>query len=368
MSLHSSFTIINASHRLSAGSLTNTCLYDVCSTILSYYETHPGFQRIAWNSGSVGGGLDPAYGTSPVKENSWFIYRAVSSSVIYDVAIKVATGAYDTGQNAWRTNTDTGLGIGISWHSSSAAWQGTTANNGSDAFTDPGKPWKSGSITGQRINGISGSLVVSKSGLVQLLVAAVNDVINVAVTGDNDYTIIHAAPDRHAFTGGSPAGRTLYFGTYTAFSSSYDLPLCVAELDNNLDYESGRTNTTQTSYGGGLVYTGSLGTIEFGLCGTGTASSYNVVDSSMATHEMSAIVNENPVVAITAYYISTDYPTIEPTVKLYGKLKGITTVSFNAHSYRFYAGGSKLTVFDGTKFQSLAWNSASMGVRELNLL
>jgi hypothetical protein len=369
MSLHSSFTTINASYRLTNGGAANNCLYDVCSTILSYYETHPGFQRIAWNSGSVGGGLDPQYGASPVKENAWFVYRAVSSSTVYDVAIKVATGAYDTGQNAWKTDTDTGLAIGISWHSSSASWQGTTANNGSDAFSDAGKPWKSGSITGQRINGTSGTHVTTKNGLVRLLGPSIGTSVNVAVTGDNDYTIIHAAPNRDGFLSSTDLRRTLYYGTYTAFSSSYSIPLCVAELSVLTDYESGASNTTTTTYGGGLVYTSSIGTIQFGLCGTGVPVQNNVVDPSLATHEMSSVVNENPVVAITSYTVgSEDYPSLETTVKLYGRLKGIGTVSYNAHSFRYYDGGRKLTIYDGTRFQALAWNSASLGVVELNLL
>ena len=369
MALKSTFTVVNG-----AISLTPTpgILYDFCSAILTYYNNHPDYRLIAWNSGSVGGGFDPRYGSNPVRENSFFIYRAVSSSTPYDIAIKVATGSYDTGRNEWKTVSDTGLAVGITWHSSGEAWQGTTNNDGSDRFTDPGKPWKSGSLSVLRINGVGGLLQTKKNGLFQLASPTQQDVANIAITGDKDYTYIHIAQLREPYVGvGTPT--SCYFGTYTPFSSSYNVPLVLNNFVNNQNYETGRTNTTTTDYDGGLIYTSSLGSLEYsiGNTGLGTAklgTANNGVDQSLATHEMPSVVQEFPIMLTTAYYLASDWPTNDPVVRIFGKFKGVNIVSTTAYAYRFYQEGSKFTINTWANFLSLAWDSGSIGVSELNKL
>lgn len=364
MTLKSTFTVVNG-----AVGYTDTpgILYDYCATILDYYNTHPDYYLVAWNSGSAGGGFDPRYGSNPVRENAFFIYRAVSSSVPYDIAIKVATGSYDTGVNEWKTQLDSGLSIGVAWHSSGEAWQGTTNKDGSDRFTDPGKPWKSGSHSCLRINGISGSLEATKNGLFLLANTTQNDVANVAITGDRDYTYIHIAKLREAYNAnGAPT--SCYLGTYAPFSSSYNVPLVINNFAFNQNYESGRSNTTTIDYEGGLIFTSSLGPVEYAIGNTGLSQVSNGVSQTIATHEMPAVVHEFPIVLTTAYYLAADWPSLDPVVRIFGKFKGVNAVASTAYAYRFYQEGNRFTVYNFSSFLSLAWYSGSVGVRELNKL
>lgn len=227
------------------------------ATFISYFDSHPGFQRIASNFGTSGTGLSGSFVfTGSSGENAWAIYRTLSSSIPYDIAFVWAyNNPYVT--NTWIDGTNWGFGFAMAWHSSSQAWSGSVNNNGSDAFFTASRPWKTGSIVFPRANGPGGTYQTNQNCVMKPFAASItnNNVWQLTIVGDNDNT--------HAFLQNadeSLLGDAKYFfafGQYLPITSSMNLPLfCFAFNILNEANDIGSTTSGEVgNQNGGLSYT-----------------------------------------------------------------------------------------------------------------
>jgi len=232
------------------------------TAIVSYFDNHTGFNRLASfygrempSSGEFGKGLGHMNDwTQNPLDGCWAIWRTLSASIQYDVALIAAEGSlintYPSG--TWQPE---GAGFGIflvgAYHPS-GAWNGTTTNTGSDTFTTP---WKSGSITTIRCNGVGGGNTGSLDAtamIIDSVFAFGNNASNIFVTGDNDITYIGIQADKNiryeVYT-------VNVIGLYQTASINSNLPLVQFKLSvNNQDASRGFTvgSTAANSGGGGI--------------------------------------------------------------------------------------------------------------------
>lgn len=355
INLRSKFYILNEHANAFSSSL-----YDAAFCLVNFFSTHPAYTRIAWNSGSVGGGLNSNGFSDSIKDQAWAVFRNNSCSITYDIAIKVGPSAYTAG--GWESYSNAGLSIVAAWHSSSQAWAGTTNNNGTDQFTTT--PWKSGSITTLRSNGQAGANQTNKRGLLDICVTSVVTRTNIVITGTNDYTIVHIARSREAEVAGT-TNTTMFLGKYDVLTASHNLPLCQGIMPV--------LNTTIGSppylLGGGLIYTSSQipGTLMFNIGGNG--GSVTPYDKTLIYSENPNFVVEFPLWITSDLSIATpDYSDIDNGFKIFGTIPDMNVLSYNASGYRFYRNGTRLTIRDAVSDMvfSVPWDSSSLGVIEIN--
>lgn len=353
--LRSKFYVINEHVNAFSSSL-----YDMAFTLINFFETHPAYSRIAWNTGSVGGGLKSNGFSDSIKDQAWFVYRNNSCSITYDIAIKVGT-VYPA--SSWESYNNAGLSIVAAWHSSSQAWAGTTNNNGTDQFTTT--PWKSGSITTLRSNGATGASEATKTGMLEIGVASVVTKTNVVITGTNDYTVVHIAPGRDANEGASTVSTTMFLGKYNAISSSYNLTLCqgIMPILNTV------VGSAPFLAGGGLIYTSSQipGTLMYNIGGNG--GSITPYDKTLIYSENPNFIVEFPLWLTSDLTLATaDYSTIDNGFKIFGTIPEMNVASYNASGYRFYRNGTRLTIKSAVSdmVYSVPWDSGSLRVIEIN--
>lgn len=80
---------------------------NIHAEIVQLFDSAPGWQRIASNYGTGGTGFDATGGTAPSGEEAFVVYRSVSGSQSYDVAIKwswssfYATNVFEGGNSNW---------------------------------------------------------------------------------------------------------------------------------------------------------------------------------------------------------------------------------------------------------------------------
>lgn len=227
------------------------------SIFVSYFDGHPGFQRIASNYGTSGTGLSGSFVFSGSSgENAWVVYRAVSSSIPYDIAF--VWSYYDVyASNTWTESTNYGFGFSMAWHPSLQAWSGSVNNNGLDTFFTADKPWKSGSIVFPRANGSGGTYVTNKNCVLKPYGDSIeNDQIwQLTIIGDNDATFAFLQNSDQNLIG--DARYFFAFGQYTPLSSSFNLPLfCLSFEDLNKNNDIGSTANGQVAYNanGGISY------------------------------------------------------------------------------------------------------------------
>lgn len=109
-----------------------------------FFDTHPGYQRIAWNTGSIDG------------NNAFKVWRAVSGTQKFDVILR---WSYTDYWDAWSVYSDYGVGLAVGAHDSGEAWNGTT-NNPNDVPAVP--PFKPTSIVMARQVACGGNITASK--------------------------------------------------------------------------------------------------------------------------------------------------------------------------------------------------------------
>lgn len=337
----------------------SSSLYDITYCLIDFYENHPAYSRIAWNTGSVGGGLNSNGFPDSIKDEAWFIYRNNSCSITYDIAIKVGA-AYPA--SSWKSYNNSGLSVVAAWHSSSQAWSGSLNNNGSDNFTVT--PWKSGSITTLRSNGDVGSDILNKNGMLEIYPLGVLTKTNVVITGTNDYTIMHIAPFREANDGAGIVSTTMFLGKYEAISSSYNLPLCQGKMPvlNTV------IGDQAFLVGGGLIYTSSQvpGTLMYNVAANGLITG---CDKTLLYSENSNFIAEFPLWLTSDLSLGPiDYSSIDNGFKIFGTIPDMNVVSYHASGYRFYRNGTRLTIKSAVSDMvfSIPWDSGSLRVTEIN--
>ena len=207
-----------------------------------FFDTHPGYDRIAADFDG-GAGFGPTNFTSESNENSFGVWRAVSASITFDVALKWSYNQfYD---DNWDTPSNFGFAIAMAYHSSSEAWNGTTNNDGTDSFT---VPWKSGSIVFPRTNGPGGSNHTDRNAMLQLF-SSIASPIRIHVVGDNDafFILTEIQPAENPEVD-DLAG----MGIYEAYNtSSTDLPffqIGTNQITTNFEY--GNITQAATDDGG----------------------------------------------------------------------------------------------------------------------
>lgn len=227
-------------------------------TFIQYFDNHPSFQRIASNFGISGQGFGNTFLFSgSVGEEAFAIYRAVSSSIQYDVSFYWSYNFYSL--NRWTDpSINYGLGMQLAWHSSSQPWSGTSTNTGADVFTTNNKPWKSGSVVLPRINGSGGATVTNKNGVLKIIDSSLttNNLWQLTIIGDDDTT--HAFFQNASENGQGSAQKFITFGKYTPYTSSYTLPLVaysVETFDSTTAIGSTSDGDVSSTANGGLSYT-----------------------------------------------------------------------------------------------------------------
>lgn len=212
------------------------------AVITKFFEDHPNFERVAADFDG-GPGFGPTNGGVEANENSFGIWRAVSASIPFDVAVKWSYSQfYD---DNWDTPSNFGLAIGMAYHSSSQAWNGTTNNDGTDSFgTDP---WKSGSIAFPRTNGPGGSNHTNRNALCQIA-SSIASPVRFHIVGDDDavYFLMQASTDQN-----HEVDVLCGFGCFTPTTSSFDLPLFMIRTNRmSVDFEYGNISQAEADDGG----------------------------------------------------------------------------------------------------------------------
>lgn len=230
---------------------------EVHATLCQYFDEHPGFQRVASNYGTSGQGfLSSRYFSGSSGENAWAVYRAMSASIRYDCSVVWSYNENYT-VNTWLAPTTYGVGVAIAWHSSSASWNGTTANTGSDYFLTASKPWKTGSTVFPRINGTGGTYATNKNGLLKIIDGGIaSQLWQMTIIGDNDTTYGFLQSADAAIIG--DARYFFVFGLYSPYTASYTLPLFMLSAYTMAPkYTTGDTTLSEigSNQNGGISYT-----------------------------------------------------------------------------------------------------------------
>ena len=134
----------------------DSAFVDSFNSIASFFDSHTSYQRIASYVGQNGT-------TFPTQVGIWAfgVWRMVSASCIIDVFLGTVTASATyaaTNGKFLVSKGGNGIGIMVAYHTSSAAWNGTTNNNGADSFTHP---WKTGSVilpSNNSLQRVSGSI------------------------------------------------------------------------------------------------------------------------------------------------------------------------------------------------------------------
>ena len=324
--------------------------------IASYFDSRGGFQRIASNYGG-GTGFGFTSTQNKVGNEAFGIWRAISSSVIYDVAVACATSDFTRN---WISNpVGVGnVGIVVAYHSSSAAWNGTTNNNGTDTFTTP---WKSGTVTTLAVNR-TGS---NPNALLSVLPGNItigNQFFSSIITGDYDATVFMFFNGRNESVGSTTQYGSV-FGKYEPASSSITVPLVQWDLTSlPSDPTAPTIGNLTTATEGGLLVSNSR-TRRFGFeyyigelkKGEGI-SNYTIVNLNDANLIQEFGAN------IWSDEVSGSYTDI-------GKLPLINLVTnYLGGNLRFYRDGSRLVVYSyAGGCISVPWDSTSLnrGVAEI---
>lgn len=234
---------------------TTECHAEVFATYAQYFDTHPGFSRIACKYGTDGGGRrGPLFFSGSTGEQAFAIYRTVSSSIPYDISI---CWSYNTNYtaNTWTGAATYGFGIMMAYHSSSAAWSGSINDNGNDAFFTNSRPWKTGSIVLPRGNSTGGTWATNMNAPFKPIGSLNPDQLwQLTIIGDNETTYAFMQTADEAIIGDSKI--FTMFGTYTPLTSAYTLPLVMYGCNTVIpDSDFGSTtDDTISTPGGGITY------------------------------------------------------------------------------------------------------------------
>ena len=164
---------------------------DTFTHVFDFFESHPGFERIASYFGTSGTGFGFTNASDQSGENAWVIWRNVSGSQTYDVAWRWSYNSFsDAGTNGdWNCGaSDFGVSWAVAFHSSSASFAGTTNNDGADSFENS-NPWKSGSLVFPR-QSMAGGINAVDQKYSHLLDSAVGANTRINIAGDDDSFVV----------------------------------------------------------------------------------------------------------------------------------------------------------------------------------
>jgi hypothetical protein len=330
----------------------NGNLKDCFAGIADYFDNRGGFQRISSN---YGGGTAFGYNSSQNKvgNEAWGVWRAVSASITYDIAVAVATSDFTSNWISSPTGTGN-VGIILAWHSSSAAWNGTTNNNGSDTFSTP---WKSGTRTGLAVNRTGSAANCLMSVYPGNLSLPTNNSLFL-ITGDYDTTIIYNLPGRDA----SPSSTTntqfgAVLGVYNPITSSITVPLIQWDMKTSPNPVASTIGSLSTATEGGLIISNSR-TLRFGF-----DHYYHELNSANS-------VNGTHINNTSTRNIILEYPVNIWTDEINGTFKDIGNVSmlnfastYMAGNLRFFRDNSRLIVYMyNVGCFSIPWDSSSVNL------
>lgn len=212
----------------------NLALYNGVS---SFFDTHPGYQRIASNTGS-----------QPSQNNAFKVWRAVSGTQKFDV---ICRWSWTDFWDAWTVENNYGVGISVAAHASGEAWNGTT-NNPDDLPAVP--PWKPGSTVMARQTAAGGETSGSK-----------DKFFTFDGSSTTNYTLVQASGDNDSFTFALDQGNVgaitsiVHFERYIPVNNNYTFPYVFFASGNSTPsyFQRATTYGTLTNLGGedaSLVY------------------------------------------------------------------------------------------------------------------
>lgn len=235
---------------------------EVFSTFVQYFDSHPGFDRIASKYGTNGGGLKaPLFFSGSSGEQAFAIYRAMSSSITYDLSF-VWSYNNNYSANTWTGAQTYGFGVMMAFHSSSAAWSGSVNNNGSDAFFTNSKPWKAGSVVFPRGNNSGGTWATNMNAPLKAISSGIqyDELWQMTIIGDNETTYAFLQTADQAVIG--DARHLMLFGTYLPLTSAYNLPLVMlaaSAMDPTADFGSTTDDGLASNQNGAISYVSGTG-------------------------------------------------------------------------------------------------------------
>jgi len=214
---------------LVTGSSANDRNLNLFNGVSQFFDTHPGFQRIASNTGSP-----------PDGNNAFRVWRAVSGTNKFDVICKWSWNQFWTD---WTINADFGVGLAVGAHSSGEAWNGTT-NNPEDLHPNP--PFKAGSAVMARQVSAGGDISGSKDYF-----------STIAGSTTADYQLMQASGDNDSFTFALDEGNNgavnfiFHFERFIPVNNKYTLPFFLWTSNGTANTWLERTitygNTSNTS-------------------------------------------------------------------------------------------------------------------------
>ena len=281
----------------------------------THFELHTSYTKVAsfYGSGATTYGLGAG---------AFSVFRATQATVPYDIVICLArNGTWPSGTFSGLND---GIGVQISYHSSSQSWSGTTMVNGSDYFvTTSNEPWKSASLVFPHSNADGQIYSGSRTG-VQVL------------TGVGAYSYTHgmlfASDDEGTFIGvidganNSTLREITYFGCYkTNSGSGVTVPLCVVDVPSTIS-SVGILNGPN----GPGVCAGSTNTLPIQV-GAGRDQNYN----EESRYEFPEYPNLVLLTDGTNNYVC-------------GTIPMINAVPFSTAHMHFYNSGSRMAINTGT--------------------
>lgn len=334
----------------------NGNLKDCFAGIADYFDNRGGYQRVASN---YGGGLAFGYNSSQTKvgNEAWGVWRAISASITYDIAVAVATSDFTSNWISSPTGTGN-VGIIIAWHSSSAAWNGTTNNNGLDTFTTP---WKTGTRTGLTVNRTGSATNCLMSVYPGNLSLPTNNSLFL-ITGDYDNTIIYNLPGRNTSPATTATAQyAAILGLYNPITSSITVPLIQWDMKTMPNPVNSTIGSLSTATEGGLIISNSR-TLRFGF----DHSYYEFLNTLAVTSVFVNNVNNRNIIYEYPANIWTDE--IDGTFRDIGNIPMINiTNSYMAGNLRFFRDNTRLTIYIyNTGCFTIPWDSTAvnLGVRE----
>lgn len=224
------------------------------NNIVTFFDNNVGFTRVASYYGVDGTGFTSSTGSNPSGYNRWAVWRKTFGQHSFDLWFGLAedcfayppfldpSGSFNIGKF---DNTVAGLGLIVVFHSSSAAWNGTTNNNGRDSFYHTSM-WKSGSNILPSSNQPYGFNYPSQSIGINILNNTTNDVSGCIVLNEDNFAIINYSLDN--------ANSFVFFENYSVRSSSFNLPYSLVKVENAFkDVAIGKITDIGNTKGGTFI-------------------------------------------------------------------------------------------------------------------
>ena len=322
---------------------SNIGRYQDCFAMMAKtLDSHPGCQRIASYYGLTGSGFGGTQTATCVKNTAWGVWRFNSSSTgtIFDLAVTLQYGPTNFNSAVSGTWTNggaalTGISFAMAWHSSSAAWNGTTNNNGADKFTaSTTQPWKTGSFVFPANNS---SLTNKNSATIDLFSAISNNQIFFSVDNDGIYYVVASTNN-----GSKTVDSNFYAGTYKPIlTASANVPLVMGLFDR------AGGGTIQGAYGGISYFSGSgstevsTGKIDGPFGDTNALQTSAPKDIFFFAQEREKFY-EFPMMLFL-------YDSTTNKGWFVGRMHSMYTTNPNIDTFRFYNTGSRMTVRTDTQ-------------------